>query len=173
MSRQDRVVYANPTYLRMFGFQRAEELHDRPTIELFAPQCRDEVIELTNRRAQGLPVPREYEAIGRRADGSEFPMLVAVIAMQFAEGPALVAFITDLTATKRAEEERLRLEQQFRQAQKLESIGRLAGGVAHDFNNLLTVINGYSQLLLGQLNPRDPLRDSIEEIHRPASVPRI
>ncbi|MFY9728188.1 MAG: response regulator [Bryobacteraceae bacterium] len=165
MSRLGRVVYANPTYLRMFGFERAEELNDRPTIELFAPQCRDEVMERANRRAQGLPVPREYEAIGRRADGSEFPMLVAVVTMQFSEGLALVAFITDLTGPKRVEEERRRLEEQLRQAQKLESIGRLAGGVAHDFNNLLTVINGYSQLLLRDLKAGDPLRDGLEEIH--------
>ncbi len=166
ISRQGRVVYANPMYLRMFGFQSPGELYDRPAIDLFAPQCHDEVLELASRRAQGLPVPREYETIGRRADGSEFPMLVAVITMQFAEGPAKVFFITDLTAHKQAEEERLRLEQQFRQAQKLESIGRLAGGVAHDFNNLLTIINGYSRMLLDQLNTRDPLRESIEEIYR-------
>src|ERR1039457_597795 len=85
--------------------------------------------------------------------------------MQFAEGPALVGFITDLTGPKRAEAERLLLEQQFRQAQKLESIGRLAGGVAHDFNNLLTIINGYSRMALDQVDARDPLREGLEAIH--------
>jgi hypothetical protein len=78
----------------------------------------------------------------------------------------LVGVSRDITELKRAEAEKAKIEDELRQAQKLESVGRRAAGVAHDFNNLLTVINGYSQLLLGRLKAGDPLRDGLEEIHK-------
>ena len=70
----------------------------------------------------------------------------------------------DITDRKRAEEEQSKLREQLLRAQKLETVGRLAGGVAHDFNNLLTVINGYSALLLRKLKEDDPMHEGLTEI---------
>ncbi len=86
---------------------------------------------------------------------------------------ALCGISTDITARKRAEEALRKIEEQLRQAQKMEAIGNLAGGVAHDFNNLLTVIVGYSTMLAEETDASDPRRarlDAIEDAGQRAAV---
>ncbi len=76
--------------------------------------------------------------------------------------------IRDITDRKRAEEEKEKLEAQLQQAQKMESVGRLAGGVAHDFNNMLGVILGHTEMALEQVDPTQPLHADLEEIRKAA-----
>ena len=98
-----------------------------------------------------------------RADGSEFPVEIAIARVPLPGAPMFTGYIRDLTERKRVEESLRLSEGQLRQAQKMEAVGRLAGGVAHDFNNLLTVINGRSRLLVDALAGH-PLRKEIEVI---------
>jgi len=77
----------------------------------------------------------------------------------------LEGIATDITEFMLAREEKKQLYQQLNQKQKLESVGRLAGGIAHDFNNLLTIINGYTDLVLEDLDPEDPKYSEIQHIH--------
>ncbi len=81
----------------------------------------------------------------------------------------VLVHVDDITDRKRAEEEREKLEAQLNQAQKMESVGRLAGGVAHDFNNMLGVILGYTELALAKVPPSDPLQDDLKEILKAAN----
>jgi PAS domain S-box-containing protein len=84
----------------------------------------------------------------------------------------MIGTIQDITERKHAEDDRARLESQLLQAQRIESVGRLAGGVAHDFNNMLTVILGYAELIGATLQPGDPLLKDIGEIARAAEHSR-
>jgi PAS domain S-box-containing protein len=81
----------------------------------------------------------------------------------------LASFSRDITERKQAEEEKTLLEAQFHQAQKMESVGQLAGGVAHDFNNMLGVILGHAELAQKKLDPADPVFSNLEEIHKAAT----
>lgn len=73
-----------------------------------------------------------------------------------------VNILQDITESKRAEEQRERLEAELFQAQRIEAVGRLAGGVAHDFNNMLSIILGYGEMLLAKLEEQDPSRDDVK-----------
>ena len=90
---------------------------------------------------------------------------VLAVPFEFAGEQGALVYFTDISARIRTEQEKRLLEEQFRQAQKMESVGRLAGGIAHDFNNLLTVINGYSELLLSRMPAGDRNYDAIQQVH--------
>ncbi len=81
---------------------------------------------------------------------------------------SLFGALVDITGRKRAEEEKTRLENQLQQAQKMESVGRLAGGVAHDFNNMLNVILGHAEMALDRIRPSDPVSEDVEAIRKAA-----
>ncbi|MGO9616134.1 MAG: PAS domain S-box protein [Bryobacteraceae bacterium] len=114
------------------------------------------------RRGEGSVSEKRF----RRRDGTPVWALASSTAVLDEGGQFRGAFamMIDITSQKRDQAEREELRQQLEHSQKLESIGRLAGGVAHDFNNLLTVINGYSDMLIKDLPEGDPQRQAIEEI---------
>jgi signal transduction histidine kinase/HAMP domain-containing protein/ActR/RegA family two-component response regulator len=97
-------------------------------------------------------------------DGRVKHVLVRIIASPSDGAPQTRGTVQDITERKVAEEEKIKLQAQLNQSQKMESVGRLAGGIAHDFNNLLTVINGYSGMLMRQMD--SPARRQAEQIRR-------
>lgn len=157
------IRYANPAGVQMFGAESAAQLTGRSILDFVHPDERSVARERCLTAVGGTPVGRS----GRRLlklTGEEFPGEVHGGSIVYDGEPAALGFFRDATEQKRAEEERSRLEQRLRQAQKMESVGRLAGGVAHDFNNHLTVINGYCDMLLESLAPDDPLAEELTEI---------
>ncbi|HYS77798.1 MAG TPA: PAS domain S-box protein [Candidatus Dormibacteraeota bacterium] len=156
----------SPAAERMFGYRRAEVI-GRTMADLLVPPS------LRGRHRDGMArylatgestlLGRRIEMTAMRADGSEFPVEIAIARVPLPGAPMFTGFIRDLTEGKKVEESLRLSEGQLRQAQKMEAVGRLAGGVAHDFNNLLTVINGRSRLLLDGLAGH-PLRKEVEVI---------
>ncbi len=102
--------------------------------------------------------------------GSTITLLTSKIPLRDPNGEisGVLGTYMDITERKRAEEEREKLQAQLVQAQKMESVGRLAGGVAHDFNNMLLVILGHAELALRQVNPANPIHNDLDQIHKAA-----
>lgn len=162
--RNLQVVYMSPAGLRMFGASSLDEVAGRSLFDLIHPDYHESV----RRRAEaGASVPAApAEERYARMDGTAYDVEVSAVPIEIDGQKARLVFFLDITQRKKAEEERARLEQQFLQAQKMESVGRLAGGVAHDFNNHLTVINGYCDMLLILMPQDDPLRAEVASIRK-------
>ena len=163
------IIYAGAGFERMTGYKPAEVLGGNCRF-LQGPDT-DQTVVAQIREALRAGEPCVVEMLNYRKDGTPFWNELSIAPVRDLAGQLthFVGIQTDVTA-------RRSLESQFRQAQKMEAFGQLAGGVAHDFNNLLTVINGYSNLLLQSLPNSDPSREMIAEIHnageRSASLTR-
>ncbi len=180
-------VEANDAFLRMISYSRDDLVAGRiRATELTPPDWRHaEETARAQLMASSVTQPWEKEFI--RKDGERVPVLCADALL---EPPYVVSVIADLTALKQSERDQAKLdakaqreharreeaeaalrrtEDQLRHAQKMEAVGRLAGGVAHDFNNILSVILSYSDFVLAELKPGDPLRDDMEQIRTASS----
>ncbi|MCP3964680.1 MAG: response regulator [bacterium] len=156
-----RIAYINPAFTGMSGYSSAEMFGQSPFM-LGGPDTSPEHAEhLFNELTAGRSV--QGEIIAYRKDRSEF-----ILSWQVTPLRTESSGVTHLVAVQRDVSERRRLENQLRQSQKMEAVGRLAGGVAHDFNNLLTAIIGYNQLMDMRLDAADPLREAVEQIGKAA-----
>ena len=151
-SLEGRFLDVNPALIAMLGYESVEEvLLLDPEEDVFAnPGEHAHLIDQFRRtgRVDGI------EVRWKRRDGNTITVRISGRAVSSADEPAdvLEAIAEDVT-------DRRALEDQFRQAQKMEAVGRLAGGVAHDFNNLLMVIGGYAEVMLAKLPPENPLHE--------------
>jgi PAS domain S-box-containing protein len=149
----------NPAAERLFGWS-AEEAIGRSISFLVPPDQFDAEARCTKRLRRGECV-EQIETVRVRKDGTRID--VAITLSPLWDRAGLVVGVSNIA--RDLTEKRL-LEQQYRQAQRMETVGQLAGGVAHDFNNLLTVISGCTDLLLLSLPRSDPSRGLVEEISR-------
>lgn len=165
----DRVAYASRSLAGMLGYSTPDELMGRNVFELFHPDYHDIIRErIRMMRKNGVGVPAMDEKFVR-SDGTPMDVEVAAAPIVYHGKHGAQVMVRDSTERKRAEAERLNLEAQLRQAQKMEAVGALAGGVAHDFNNLLQVVLGYCQLLLSDRTSDDADFEELSKIEEAAT----
>ena len=153
------IEYVNPAFTRITGYCREEVLGQDPRV-LKSDKHEPEFFQqlwATILRGETW----SGELVNRRKDGSLYTEQMNIAPIRDGRGA-----ITHFIAAKQDVTERKRLEDQLRQAQKMEAVGLLAGGVAHDFNNLLTVIISYSQMALDELKSNGPLQGYLKEINK-------
>jgi len=144
----------NRAAIQKYGFSR-EEFRNMAFADLVPPEHRNRLIDAIRSDRFEPGAFCDMRHLLKNGQSVEVDMLVHHV--RYARRKAALIVPQDCTRRKQ-------LEEQLRQAQKMEAVGMLAGGIAHDFNNLLTIINGYSQMLLGGLPANDENRSSVEQI---------
>ncbi len=169
--RNNQLTFS-PSYYTMLGYEPDEFPADYENwVKRIHPDDLDQALAVANEYLQTKPDDYHNEFRMLTKDGSyRWIMTFAKVVERDENGEAvrLIGNHQDITERKDIEEKKKAVEEQFHQAQKMESVGRLAGGVAHDFNNLLTGITGNVSLALMDLPEGDPLRETLEEINQAA-----
>jgi two-component system, cell cycle sensor histidine kinase and response regulator CckA len=157
-----KFLAVNDAAVRLYGYAREE--FARLTLEAIRP--REDVARLHRDIAERRVVDEGHRWRHLKKDGSMIMVEIKSHDMEFEGRVARLVLVNDVTERVRVEEHVRKIEEQLRHAQKMEAIGRLAGGVAHDFNNLLSVILSYSSMALADLDPGHPICADLEEIKR-------
>ena len=152
-----RIEAVNPAFSRLHGVQDSANLIGRPFADLLPPERVGELGQWRFSEAASA-----YESEHLRADGTLVPVLVNVTPLTAgAQAGSFVVTVQDLSDLKRTEE-------RLRRAQRMEAVGRLAGGVAHEVNNMMTIILGFSDLLTRDAHPPDEEQREVHEIRKAA-----
>lgn len=160
-----RILRVNREFTRLFGYEPDEAIGRVVDELLVPPESLDEAKRMTHASHQGEVV--HAEAVRLKKDGSLVDVSILARELRLPDQPTrMYGIYRDITDRKQTEQRLRQREEELRHAQRIEAVGKLAGGVAHDFNNLITVILGHARFALEGLAPDSPVRPEIEEVER-------
>ena len=163
---QATVTYANTALSEMLGYEK-DEIEGNDFSLFLWDTSREKAVAFYRKRQKGESVPDRYGVSLKNKSGEiRYGEVQSNVFADSRGTPNTIVQITDITDQLASEENRKQLENQLRQAQKMESVGRLAGGVAHDFNNMLNVILGRAELAMLGLAPDHPIQADLAEIEQ-------
>jgi PAS domain S-box-containing protein len=161
------ILYVNPAFEQITGYSQAEVLGQKPSILGEAESRQSDTLNsshIVHTMLETIGARQIWNGriAGNRKDGSSYIVEVTIAPVRDERDNVLnyVSLLRDVTRE-------LELEEQYRQAQKMEAVGRLTAGIAHDFNNMLTAINGFAELLQFELAPDDPRQELVDKILGP------
>ena len=161
IARDYRIQWANQVLKETFGDVEGKICYEiLKRRDQVCPQCGVEQVFVTGRG----PVTHEQKGIDIHGNEVWAEIIVTPLKDEAGNVTAALEVVVPINERRRAEEERKEIEKQLRQAQKMESVGTLAGGIAHDFNNILTVVLGYAEMVLGELDPGCKNRELQQEV---------
>ena len=157
----EKAIEANEAILNMLGYTR-EEFLELNLMDHIEPEEQARAPERIREMMQKGSIVFELNIITK--DGRKIPSIMHVNVIDMHDKKLVIASVDDITERKRAEAKNAELEKQLQRAQRLETVGRLAGNIAHDFNNILTPIICYLESAQEKLSPGDPLNEDIQDI---------
>ncbi|MGA7104511.1 MAG: ATP-binding protein [Candidatus Deferrimicrobiaceae bacterium] len=157
IQQEGKFVFINSAGVELFGAANQKDLLGKPVLDFLHPDSRKSAADRVGmEQEKGQKIP-SIEETYLRLDGTPVEMEISAVPIEHLGNAALQVFARDVTGRKQ-------LEEQLRQSQKIEAVGRLAGGIAHDFNNLMTVITGYAGLTKKRSGNPEHVSKGLEEI---------